>query len=72
MTGPLTQLACERLRLDEGALERKLEISSSCLRSRRQKTLRYVQLTLAALIAGFDVEMVRRLDERRPSGTSGQ
>jgi hypothetical protein len=29
---------------------------------------RYAQLALAALIAGLDLEMVRRLDEMRRSG----
>jgi hypothetical protein len=70
MTEPLIQLACERLQIDEGALARKLEISSGCLRSWRRKTPRYAQLALAALIAGLDVEMVRRLYDIQRSGSS--
>jgi hypothetical protein len=72
MTEPLIQLACERLQLDEGALARKLEISSGCLRSWREKTPRYAQLALAALIAGLDVDLVRRLDDLRGSKDAGR
>jgi hypothetical protein len=62
MTEALLRIACDRLRIDENTLARRLGVSVGCLRSWRHEAPPYAQLALSALIAGLDPEMISRLD----------
>jgi hypothetical protein len=72
MTAPLVRLACNRLRLDERRLARRLGVTIGCLRSWDDNEPPYARLALSALIVGLDSDLVSRLDARRVNPETAQ